>query len=95
MCNDLFCKDHSLQPPAGLRAEVSIPRRVRQRPLENHTMESSTPTLIAFADLPKDSRTLCMDVLLPRPIHTRDGYRAALAVAEAMAGHDLTKDQDD
>lgn len=58
-------------------------------------MKSSTSTLIAFADLPKDSRTLCMDVLLPRPIHTRDGYRAALAVAEAMAGHDLTKDQDD
>lgn len=29
------------------------------------------------------------------PIRTKAEYKAALAVAEAMAGHDLTKDRDD
>jgi len=36
-----------------------------------------------------------MNVLLPRPIHTRAGYREATAVAEMMAGRDLSDDQDD
>ncbi len=49
----------------------------------------------AFADLPKDYRVLCAQILLPRPLRTRAEYREALAVAEAMAGHDLTRDQSD
>jgi HTH-type transcriptional regulator/antitoxin HigA len=48
-----------------------------------------------FAALPTSYRALCCDVLLPRPLRTRSEYRAALAVAETMAGHDLTNDQDD
>lgn len=48
-----------------------------------------------FSQFPKDYRTLFCDILLPRPLHSRKEYRAALHVAETMAGHDLTKDQDD
>jgi antitoxin component HigA of HigAB toxin-antitoxin module len=50
---------------------------------------------LRFAQMPTDYRSLCCDVILPRPLHTKSEYKAALEVAEAMAGHDLTKDQDD
>jgi HTH-type transcriptional regulator / antitoxin HigA len=48
-----------------------------------------------FAALPTGYRALCCDVLLPRPLRSRAEYRAAVAVADMMAGHDLTRDQDD
>lgn len=58
-------------------------------------MKTTNHPKFAFADLPTDYRSLCMDVLLPRPIRTRVEYRGALKLAELLAGHDLTEDQDD
>lgn len=52
-------------------------------------------SIAAFVDFPKDYRSLCGEILLPRPLRSRREYRAALAVAEVMAGHSLTRDQDD
>ena len=49
----------------------------------------------AFADMPDEYGALCRDVLLPRPIRDRRSYRETVAVADAMAGHRLNRDQSD
>lgn len=48
-----------------------------------------------FANLPADYGALCRDVLLPRPIRDRAHYRKTVAVADALAGHRLNRDQSD
>jgi len=47
-----------------------------------------------FAELPKDYAGLCQ-VMLPRPIHTDAESDEAYELASMMAGHRLTKDQND
>jgi len=47
-----------------------------------------------FKNLPKKYEDL-VRVLPPRPIEDRVGYRNAYELVEAMAGHDLSKDQAD
>jgi HTH-type transcriptional regulator/antitoxin HigA len=49
----------------------------------------------AFAEFPTEYRALCTQVHLPRPLHTRQEYAEALVVAEALAGHPLSADQED
>ena len=49
----------------------------------------------AFASLPTDYGALCRNVLLPRPIRDRTHYRETVAVADALAGHRLNRDQSD
>ena len=56
---------------------------------------SRTVTVPAFASLPKKYGELCRDVLLPRPIRDRTQYRETVAIADALAGHRLTRDQSD
>lgn len=63
--------------------------------MKTTTEKRSRQNTLNFAKMPKDYRALCSEVLLPRPIHTKTEYKGALAVVEAMAGHHLTKDQDD
>lgn len=47
-----------------------------------------------FDTLPKNYTGLCQS-LLPRPIHSRVAYREAVAMADTLAGHRLSKDQAD
>ncbi len=54
----------------------------------------STRSKTSFATLPRDYAGLC-GVLMPRPIHDRVGWENALEISEAMAGHELTADQED
>jgi HTH-type transcriptional regulator / antitoxin HigA len=54
-----------------------------------------TFTVPDFADLPDEYGALCRDVLLPRPIRDRTHYRETVAVADALAGHRLNRDQSD
>ncbi len=56
---------------------------------------SNANTLPAFAEMPGEYGTLCRDVLLPRPIRDRTHYRETVAVADALAGHRLNRDQAD
>jgi HTH-type transcriptional regulator / antitoxin HigA len=68
--------------------------------MENRVMKTTTLKRLqqnapSFAKMPRDYRALCCEVLLPRPLHTKTEYKSALAVVEAIAGHHLTKDQDD
>lgn len=49
---------------------------------------------IEFASLPKDYAGLCR-ILLPRPLHDQVEFQNLLEVADVMAGHDLTPDQED
>lgn len=59
-------------------------------------MKTLAPTShpFRFSDLPKDYTGLCQH-LLPRPIHSRAAHREVVAMADAMAGHRLSKDQAD
>jgi antitoxin component HigA of HigAB toxin-antitoxin module len=45
--------------------------------------------------MPDEYGALCRDVLLPRPFRDRRSYRETVAVADAMAGHRLNRDQTD
>ncbi|MBI5385146.1 MAG: helix-turn-helix domain-containing protein [Verrucomicrobia bacterium] len=49
---------------------------------------------IRFADLPDDYAGLCRRHL-PRPIRDRVDYQNTTEITDAMAGHDLTPDQED
>ena len=49
---------------------------------------------IRFADLPADYAGLCRRHL-PRPIHDRVDYENTTEITNALAGHDLTPDQED
>ena len=48
----------------------------------------------AFADLPRDYTGLCR-VHLPRPIRDKVDFENVTEMADVMAGHKLTKDQED
>ncbi|RYG57196.1 hypothetical protein EON80_28545, partial [bacterium] len=77
----------------GHSSEKPLEIRVMKSPADIPAKPRNTPH--DFSRFPKDYRSLCCDVLLPRPLHSRKEYRAALNIAETMAGHNLTKDQDD
>ena len=49
---------------------------------------------IQFERLPKDYRGLCR-LFMPRPIHDRIEFESVTEIADAMAGHPLTADQED
>jgi antitoxin component HigA of HigAB toxin-antitoxin module len=49
---------------------------------------------IQFADLPADYAGLCRRHP-PRPIHDRVDYENTTEITDALAGHDLTPDQED
>ena len=49
---------------------------------------------LCFADFPHDYAGLCR-LHLPRPIHDRVDYANATEITDALAGHDLTPDQED
>jgi len=53
-----------------------------------------TRTKIEFARLPKDYAGLCR-LLTPRPIHDRVDFDNVTEITDAMAGHNLTADQED
>src|SRR5579862_8577129 len=55
---------------------------------------TATKTPIQFARLPKDYAGLCR-VYLPRPIHDEAEFDNAFEMGGALAGHKLTKDQED
>jgi len=47
-----------------------------------------------FARLPKDYAGLCR-ILTPRPIHDKVEFQNVTEITDAMAGHELTPDQED
>jgi HTH-type transcriptional regulator/antitoxin HigA len=53
-----------------------------------------TQARIGFAGLPKDYAALCR-ILTPRPIHDKVEFQNVLETTDAMAGHELTPDQED
>lgn len=55
-------------------------------------MKTKHPT--AFAALPKDYRSL-VALFPPRPIHDRVGFDNTVEMIDTMAGHALSKDQED
>ncbi len=59
------------------------------------TLATARRAVPAFADMPGEYGALCRDVLLPRPIRDRTHYRETVAVADALAGHRLNRDQSD
>jgi HTH-type transcriptional regulator / antitoxin HigA len=54
----------------------------------------TTHRQIEFSRLPKDYAGLCR-VHIPRPIHDKIDYENVAEIADAIAGHDLTPDQED
>ncbi len=54
----------------------------------------TTHAKVGFARLPKDYPGLCR-ILPPRPIHDKVEFRNVTEIADAMAGHKLTADQED
>jgi HTH-type transcriptional regulator/antitoxin HigA len=61
--------------------------------MERNIMKT-THGQIEFSRLPKDYVGLCR-VLIPRPIHDKVDYENVTEISDAMAGHDLTADQED
>lgn len=53
-----------------------------------------TATHYRFADLPKDYTALC-GLLMPRPIRDKVDLANVTGITDALAGHKLTRDQDD
>ena len=49
---------------------------------------------VEFARLPKDYAGLCR-MLMPRPIHDKAEFQNVTEITDAMAGHNLTADQED
>ncbi len=54
----------------------------------------STHSKSAFEALPQDYASLCR-LLMPRPIHDKVGLENVAEITDAMAGHELTPDQED
>ena len=54
----------------------------------------TTHAKIEFARLPKDYAGLCR-ILTPRPLHGEVEFQNASEITDAMAGHQLTSDQED
>lgn len=59
--------------------------------------KNRTSRSTAFDDMPTDYEGLCRDVFLPRPLHDRQMYEAALEAVETMWGAEgrMTSGQDD
>lgn len=49
---------------------------------------------LTFRDLPTNYSALC-DLLPPRPIHNAADFRKTTQISDALAGHDLSTDQED
>jgi antitoxin component HigA of HigAB toxin-antitoxin module len=49
---------------------------------------------LEFRALPKDCAGLCQ-ILTPRPIHDEGDFQNVTEITDAMAGHRLTRDQED
>jgi HTH-type transcriptional regulator / antitoxin HigA len=49
---------------------------------------------LTFRNLPTNYSALC-DLLPPRPIHNAADYRKTIQISDALAGHDLSTDQED
>jgi HTH-type transcriptional regulator / antitoxin HigA len=49
---------------------------------------------LTFRDLPTNYTALC-DLLPPRPIHNASDFRKTTQISDALAGHDLSSDQQD
>ena len=60
---------------------------------EGHAMKT-TYAKVELARLPKDYVGLCR-VLTPRPIHDKVDFENVRGITDAMAGHKLTRDQED
>jgi HTH-type transcriptional regulator/antitoxin HigA len=56
--------------------------------------KSAARAPLAYAVLPKTYAEL-VRILMPRPLHDKVDYRNALGVLDALAGHKLTRDQED
>jgi len=54
----------------------------------------TTQARMEFARLPKDYAGLCR-ILTPRPIHDKVEFQNVTEITDAMAGHELTPDQED
>ncbi len=54
----------------------------------------TTRKQIEFSSLPKDYAGLCRR-LIPRPIHDKVDFENVTEITDAMAGHKLTRDQED
>jgi len=54
----------------------------------------TTQARMEFARLPKDYAGLCR-ILTPRPIHDKVEFQNVMEITDAMAGHELTPDQED
>jgi HTH-type transcriptional regulator/antitoxin HigA len=54
----------------------------------------TTQRKVEFARLPKDYASLCR-ILTPRPIHDKVEFQNVAEITDAMAGHELTADQED
>jgi HTH-type transcriptional regulator/antitoxin HigA len=54
----------------------------------------TTRSKIEFAGLPKEYSGLCR-ILTPRPIHDKAEFENIAEITDAMAGHNLTPDQED
>src|SRR5580693_6991284 len=62
--------------------------------MEKGTLMSKTYHKIAFTEIPLDYAALAA-MFPPRPIHDSVDYANTMEVVMAMAGHKLTRDQDD
>jgi HTH-type transcriptional regulator/antitoxin HigA len=62
--------------------------------MERDALMRKTSHKVKFADMPQDYGTL-VRMFPPRPIHDRVDYANTLEIVMAMAGHKLTRDQDD
>jgi HTH-type transcriptional regulator / antitoxin HigA len=58
--------------------------------MEKRTMK----TVLAFKDMPRDYRKL-LSLHMLRPLHDKVDYGNALEILDAMAGHELNRDQED
>ena len=86
---------HSLQPATHLYAAVFDTRGIRQRKLEKGVKKTlRRKTNWKFAELPKNYVVLC-HVLLPRLIRSIAKSDETYELPSVMAGHRLTKDQED
>jgi HTH-type transcriptional regulator/antitoxin HigA len=62
--------------------------------MEKDALMRKTHHKTAFADIPRDYAAL-VAMLPPRPIHDSVDYANTMEIVMAMAGHKLTRDQDD
>src|SRR6185312_15906808 len=81
----------SLQPAIGLRAAVYDPFGILEKSLEGRTMNAIH---LKFSKLPTDYQSL-VSLHPPRPLHDAVDEQNVEELIAAMAGHPLSKDQED